>query len=63
MKYIINLSDEELSEIVAKLANELEDYQEEASKGLKKGFIKMVLLNEDLYQTTLVKKWAKILEP
>ena len=63
MKYTINLSDEELSEIVAKLANELEDYQEEASKGLKKGFIKMFLLNEDLYQTTLVKKWAKILEP
>ncbi len=61
MRYIIYLTENELSEIVAKLANELEDYQDQASTDLKEGFVKMYQLNEDLYQTTLVKKWAKIL--
>lgn len=67
MKYEIDLSDEELEEILCKLANELEVYWDDgedcATDALKSGFAKMYQLTnkgeKDIYYTTLVKKWVK----
>lgn len=59
----VELTDNELSEIIAKLANELEDYGDSASSSLESGFIKMFKLidyNENnTYKTTLVKKFSE----
>lgn len=61
MEYKIELTENELGEIVAKLANELETYDDCASNGLKTGFLKMYNLvldnNIKIYETTLIKKW------
>jgi hypothetical protein len=61
MEYKIELTDNELGEIIAKLANELETYDDQASGGLKDGFMKMYNLaidnNVKIYETTLIKKW------
>jgi len=55
----IDLTKNEYEELLAKLANELEDYNEEASCGLKNSFIKIAKaeLFNDIYETTLVKKY------
>lgn len=62
-KYTIELTDAELSEILAKLANEIKIYDEQVSEDLKSGFSKMFNLvdnkTNNCYITTLVKKYSK----
>lgn len=62
-KYTIELTDGELSEILAKLANEIEIYDEQVSDDLKSCFDKMFKLvdnkTNNCYITTLVKKYSK----
>lgn len=63
MKYEIELSEGELREIICKLANELEDYGNDATIDQKRGFAKMYRLasknEEDCFYTILVGKWVK----
>jgi hypothetical protein len=61
----IDLTVSELAEITAKIANELEDYQDTASPQLRSGFLKLVEAcegsDEHIYVTTLMAKWAGII--
>ncbi|MDP3586434.1 MAG: hypothetical protein Q8R58_00095 [Sulfuricurvum sp.] len=57
----IELSSEEYGELLAKLANELEIYDDEASDWLKSAYISLIRadLFNDYYETTLIKKWKE----
>ena len=61
----IDLTASELAEITAKIANELETYQDAASPQLRSGFLKLVEAcegsDEHIYVTTLMAKWAGII--
>jgi hypothetical protein len=63
MKYEIELSENELKEIISKLANELEDYGDTANSELKSSFSKIYQLaskrEKDCFYTLLVEKWVK----
>jgi hypothetical protein len=66
MKYQIELSENELEEVLCKLANELEDYNDDSTSELKSSFVKIYKLANTIKRnkpyTTLVKKWAKKLK-
>jgi hypothetical protein len=55
----------ELAEITAKIANELEMYQDQATPDLQSGFLKLVeaceACDEHIYVTTLMAKWAGVI--
>lgn len=59
----VELTDNELAEILAKLANELDIYDDMASPDLESGFVKMFKLidhkENNCYITTLVKKFSE----
>jgi len=62
-RYVVELSNDDLKDVVAKLANELEVYGEDASKGLINGFVKFYkLLSYDAIknQSTLMEKWSGV---
>jgi hypothetical protein len=60
----VRLTPAELAEITAKIANELEEYQDQATDDLRSGFLKLVeaceVTTEHIYVTTLMAKWADI---
>jgi hypothetical protein len=59
------LTPAELAEITAKIANELEEYQDQATDDLRSGFLKLVeaceASTEHIYVTTLMAKWADVI--
>lgn len=61
--HTVELTDNELSEIIAKLASQLERYGDCASPSLESGFVKMFKLMDysenNIYITTLVKKFSE----
>jgi hypothetical protein len=61
----IKLTPGELAEITAKIANELETYQDQATPDLRSGFLKLVeaceACDEHIYVTTLMAKWAGVI--
>lgn len=63
MEYQIELSENELKEVICKLANELEDYGKAATSDLKSSFAKIYQLasnrEKDCFYTTLVEKWVR----
>lgn len=61
-KYTIELTDREISEILAKLANEIQIYDEDVSPSLTSAFNKIFNLVDNninnCYLTTLVKEYS-----
>lgn len=59
----VELTSHEYGELLGKLANELEDYGDSATPSLQSVFMKMVRSNlfEDVYESTLMKKWKEVL--
>ena len=61
----IKLAPGELVEITAKIANELETYQGQATDDLRSGFLKLVeaceACNKHIYVTTLMAKWGRVI--
>lgn len=63
MKIELDITPNELNEVVCKLANELETYGDSASSGLIDGFLKLAdqlyANGGPTYETTLMKKWYR----
>lgn len=61
----VELTPGELAEITAKVANELETYQDSATPDLRSGYLKLVEVcegaDQHIYITTLLAKWAGII--
>ena len=58
---IVNLTRNEYEELLAKLANELDDYGDQASQGLENSFIKILKaeLYDNYFETINIKKFKK----
>jgi hypothetical protein len=58
----VEFTADELADITAKVANQLETYQGAATSQLRSGFLKLVeaceACDEHIYVTTLMAKWA-----
>ena len=61
----VELTPGELAEITAKIANELETYQDSATPDIRSGYLKLVEAcegaDDHIYVTTLMAKWAGII--
>ena len=61
----VRLTPAELAEITAKIANALEEYQDQATDNLRSGFLKLVeaceASAEHIYVTTLMAKWVDVI--